>query len=237
MNISVCLAAYNGSNYIIEQINSILPQLEENDELIISDNLSSDNTVELIKNSYTDQRIKLLSCSTIGVVANFQNSILNSKNSIICLCDQDDIWLPGRLDSIRVAHIKYDLVIVNAFVGDINSITIYDNLIYPPSFFSTIFKNRILGCSMSFNRFVLDAALPFPKHIAMHDWWIYLIGIIFFKVTIVITPLFIYRRHANNVSSTLSASRNSLFKRLFMRMNLIFFLILYSIEIINSRSK
>ncbi len=56
--ISVCLATYNGSSYIMEQINSILTQLSAEDELIISDDGSTDNTLDIIL-SYDDVRIKV----------------------------------------------------------------------------------------------------------------------------------------------------------------------------------
>jgi glycosyltransferase involved in cell wall biosynthesis len=221
MNISICIATYNGELYIHEQISSIIPQMKNNDELIISDNFSTDNTINIIINNFFDNRIKIFFCNKLGVVNNFENAILNSTKEIICLCDQDDTWLPGRLDAIRNTHCDYDLIIVNGFINDCLGPKIYDSVFQLPNFTETIFKNSILGCSMSFNRSVAGISLPMPKGIPMHDWWIYLISILCFKVFLIRDPLFIYRRHSSNASSTFSFNENSIFKKLLFRLLLL----------------
>ena len=71
-NISVCLATYNGEKYIKEQIDSILPELKEGDELLILDDCSNDNTVNLINSYLFDVRIKLILNNTnLGHVQTF----------------------------------------------------------------------------------------------------------------------------------------------------------------------
>jgi glycosyltransferase involved in cell wall biosynthesis len=222
MRISICIASYNGGLHIYDQVNSIIPQMSADDELIISDNFSTDNTIDIIKYNFSDPRLKIIYCESQGVASNFQNAILNSINDIICLCDQDDIWLSGRLDSIRKAHLNYDLVVVNGFINHESNICIYDSISSAPPFMSSLCKNAILGCSMSFNKNVASVTVPFPKIIPMHDWWIYLVSILFFKVTLLKKPLFIYRRHSNNVSSTLSPSPNTFITKLIFRMAMIF---------------
>ena len=89
--ISVCMATYNGEKYIQEQIDSILCQLSKDDELVISDDHSTDATCDIIK-SYNDRRIKLfLNELAKGVTHNFENALLHSKGDIIFLADQDDV--------------------------------------------------------------------------------------------------------------------------------------------------
>ncbi len=237
MNVSICIATYNGELFIHHQISSIISQMDDNDELIISDNFSTDNTIEIIKNKFMDPRLKIVYCNKLGVVNNFENAILKSTRDIICLCDQDDIWLPGRLDAIRKSHCVYDLVIVNGYVDDCLGPKLYDSISQLPNFISTLYKNSILGCSMSFNRRVVGISLPFPKGIPMHDWWIYLIATLCFNVLLIREPFFIYRRHSNNASSTLSVSRNKIAKKIFFRLVLLVSLVCLIPKLISFRSK
>ena len=90
--ISVCIATYNGSKYIKEQIDSILPQLDECDEIIVSDDSSTDNTLSILK-SYHDRRIIIFTNQKFNSpIYNFENALKHAKGDIIFLSDQDDIW-------------------------------------------------------------------------------------------------------------------------------------------------
>lgn len=94
--ISVCMATYNGEEYIKEQLESILCQLGEMDEIIISDDGSTDNTLNIIE-SYNDSRIKIhINTGKHGFVYNFENALQKAKGEYIFLSDQDDIWLPEK---------------------------------------------------------------------------------------------------------------------------------------------
>ena len=106
MKVSVCLATYNGEKYIYDQLISILKQINKNDEVIISDDGSTDSTLDIVR-SISDDRIKVYnSCSTLKVVdyetrlsriyLNFKNAILKSSGDVIFLSDQDDIWLDDK---------------------------------------------------------------------------------------------------------------------------------------------
>ncbi len=95
--ISVCIATYNASKYINAQIVSILGQLASNDEVIVSGDLSTDDTVEIIT-SINDARIKVIKSNIrLGVIKNFERSLYAAKGDIIFLSDQDDIWLPNKV--------------------------------------------------------------------------------------------------------------------------------------------
>ena len=94
--ITVCLAAYNGEKYIEEQINSILCQLSLNDELLISDDGSTDKTIKIISD-LNDPRIKLFKNNFKSVQKNFEFLLQNSIGEIIFLSDQDDIWEKNKI--------------------------------------------------------------------------------------------------------------------------------------------
>ena len=98
--ISVCMASYNGEKYIKEQIDSILKQLSDEDELVISDDGSTDNTLSVIQ-SIHDKRIKLIhNQGEHGYSRNFENALKNSKGDYIFLSDQDDVWKDNKVETI-----------------------------------------------------------------------------------------------------------------------------------------
>ena len=121
--ISVCIATYNGERYIVEQIKSILCQINSDDEIVISDAGSTDNTVKEIA-SINDDRIKLLTYngntsapkSSVftkmdAVRLNFENALSNSKGDIIFLADQDDIWMSNKVQRCLNELDKFDCII------------------------------------------------------------------------------------------------------------------------------
>jgi glycosyltransferase involved in cell wall biosynthesis len=203
---SICMATFNGEKFIHKQIKSILTNMKEEDELIVSDDNSKDSTLDIIK-SFDDSRIKLFLNSKAGVINNFQNAIQRASGKIIFLSDQDDVWMDNKRDVI-FNHLKNSSSA--ACLTDCNLIDGNDSIIaesfYPikksgPGFFKNIYRNTFLGCAMAFKKEVLMAALPFPEKIYMHDEWIGLIASLCGNVDFLPDKCFSYRRHGNNVSS------------------------------------
>lgn len=220
MKISICMATYNGENYIQSQISSIIHQMPKNAELIISDNGSCDNTIKII-NSFNDERIILYTYEPKNITRNFENALTKATGDIIFLSDQDDVWLPGRLD-IMVQKLYFcDLVVANAYIVDQDltgtNLVFFGKTKFNSNFFSNLYKNNYIGCCMAFRGNILLKALPFPNNIAMHDWWIGLVASIFFHVEFIDTPLLKFRRHFNNASTTLRKSKFSLLQKFLMR--------------------
>lgn len=231
---SVCLACYNGEKYIIEQVTSILSQLGQFDELIISDNGSSDSTLILLE-ALTDNRVKLFSCIRKGVVNNFENSLIHANGDVIVLCDQDDVWLPGRLEAAHLALSQHDLSMVGLQYVDESLVPLpkYPNTVLPKlSLLSTIAFNGYTGCCMAFRREILELILPFPRLVPMHDWWIALVALgVRANISLSDQKLILYRRHDSNVSSTGAESSFNLAKKLGMRVFITFNLALRLLSI------
>lgn len=232
--ISVCMATYNGEKYIKSQIESILNQLDENDEIIISDDNSSDNTIQILK-SFNDKRIKIYTHSPnlclrkkkLGnyrlVADNFQNALKHAHGDYIFLSDQDDIWCEGRLRKTLEALENSKVVLCNFSIINNDGI-VTKNKEYCDShvpvkkyFLYNIIKCRFMCCCMAFSKEVLKYALPFPKKLMSCDQWIGNLGSLIGNCCFISEPLHLYRRHGNNVSETTEKSRNSFFFKIYFR--------------------
>jgi len=222
--ISVCMATFNGEKYLKEQIKSILIQLEINDEIIISDDGSTDCTIEIIK-SFNDPRIKLYQNSFKNLISNFEFTLNNASGDYIFLSDQDDIWLPNKVELCMKSLISADLVMTNCKLVDSNLEIIHHSFFKlkksKKGLINNLIKNSYLGCCMAFKKELLIKVLPFPKKIPMHDLWISFVAECFFKTKFIEEPLVLYRRHGSNLSVTGEKSPFSLFQKICFRFNII----------------
>lgn len=203
--VSVAIAAYNGEKYISQQLKSILDNLSDSDEVIVSDDGSQDRTLEIVR-SFQDPRIKIIHGPSKGVVKNFENAISACSGDVIFLSDQDDVWKPGKVQSV-LAHIEKTgctCVIHDAEIVDKNLKVI------SPSYFQyrhikegnfyNIVRPGYLGCCMAFTKNMKEHILPIPPHIQMHDRWIGAVCGKYGKNAFLYKPLMYYRRHDENVS-------------------------------------
>ncbi len=207
--ISVCMATRNGEKYLERQLKSILKQLQEDDELIISDDSSTDQTVEIIK-SINDKRIRLLENNTFySPIFNIENALKHSFGEIIVLSDQDDVWLDNKIEVIRHElagvhdHIKlvvHDGYIVDEYENIIND-SIFNRIHSGKGLLKNIYNNTYMGCCIAFSRNLLKIALPFPRNIPMHDMWLGILAELFGTVEFVPKKTINYRRHEQTITS------------------------------------
>lgn len=230
MNVSVCMATYNGEKYIRKQLESIIVQISIDDEIIISDDSSTDATIEIIKR-INDDRIKLYENNKFrNPIFNFENALKKANNDLIFLCDQDDIWEYNKIEIMKKELLNNDLVVSDCKVVDGNLNVLEDSFFYlrnsGKGFIKNLYQNTYLGCCMAFNRKILGKALPFPQKIPMHDIWLGMIGEVFGKTIFINDKLIKYRRHGNNASPTSEKSRYSIYKKINFRFNMLISLIL-----------
>lgn len=221
--ISVCIATYNGEKYISEQLTSILNQLGPNDEVIVSDDGSEDNTIELIE-LINDPRIRIIHSFFKNVILNFENAIKRATGDLIFLADQDDIWYDNKIDELTGYLKDYELVFsnVNVFHDDIQkSYPLYNSDKNYNGFAFNLIKNHCIGATMAFKSDILKYVLPFPKNIPMHDMWIFFITSYYGKTYYYKKPLVYYRRHGLNVTNTGGKSTNNIFKMIKIRLQII----------------
>lgn len=226
IKISVCLATYNGERFIKKQLESILTQLGKEDEIIISDDGSTDKTIDIIS-SLNDSRIKILNHKKDKSISqkylpsfyyasyNFENAIKYATGDVVYLSDQDDIWDKNRISHTLPYMGKYDFLMCNYSVIDSNDNILIKKYLGPNPIGKTllynIWKIPFRGCCMTIKMDVLKKTLPFPTNCINHDLWI---GLYLthkkYKCKFVDEPLHMYRDHTTNVSSVVGKSPNSL---------------------------
>lgn len=207
--ISVCIATHNGEKYIKEQLDSILLQLSAKDEVVISDDGSTDTTLKIIEN-YRDSRIKVYTMkhqlkgmkSHYYVTMNFENALKHASGDYIFLSDQDDVWMHNKVVVCMDALQNYDMVLHNlqCFDGELQPLNrnIYNNSFRPRNYLMR--KGKHYGCALAFKRELLQYILPFPKKLVLHDFWIGILGEIFGRFLFLEVPLTKYRIHGANTS-------------------------------------
>lgn len=231
--ITVCVASFNGANYIGAQLESILASSLVT-EVIVSDDGSLDNTATII-DSFEDPRLRLVAGPKEGIVSNFEFLLSLASGDYIFLSDQDDIWLPDKVEVMLLRLQEADLVVCNCAVVD-KELTVLHRSFFDlrdsgPGFVKNIYKNSYLGCCLAFRKSLLRHALPFPARLPMHDWWLGLIAEAFGRTAFVSTPLTLYRRHGANASATSEVSRVPWLKQVRWRATLLRCLILRRLEI------
>ncbi len=234
--ISVCIATYNAHQYIREQINSVLMQLNLDDEIVIADDGSNDETMAIL-NSIEDNRIRIISGhANLGIIKNFERALYAAKGEIVFLCDQDDVWLPTKISEC-LSQLETSLLVVTDCVVVDSQL----NILYPSffvlrgskkGFINNLYKNGYIGCCMAFRKELLSYALPIPANVPMHDIWLGMLAELKGEVSFLPKQLLLYRRHSGNASDL--ESRYGILQKIYFRMILIF-LIYYRLAAVFSK--
>lgn len=204
--ISVCMATRNGEQFLRPQLLSILRQLDPDDEVIISDDSSTDGTVAIIREC-ADERVRLLEGNTFySPIFNFENSLKRATGDIVVLADQDDVWLDNKVSVIRERFMQQRkrpyLIALDGFVVDEADAVLYESIFAiidaGPGFLKNVYTNRYMGCCLALSRDLLAVALPFPRRIAMHDMWLGQLCELVGQTEFVREKTIRYRRHGTS---------------------------------------
>jgi glycosyltransferase involved in cell wall biosynthesis len=231
--VSVCIATYNGKKYLRQQLDSILTQIGKDDEIVISDDNSTDGTLALIQ-SYGDERIRVLHHDSSQITTtfpldrpthNFENALRHAKGDILFLADQDDVWLPGKVSRVLQALENADMVMHDCILVDpeLNQLApSYFNIVnVTTSAWHNAMKSTVLGCCMAMRRHVLEAALPFPKTNIAHDLWLGMVADRKFRFTLVREPLLMYRKHSRSMTTAGNKSKYGLWFKFRYRLTIL----------------
>lgn len=210
--ISVAMAVYNGERYLPEQLDSILCQLEEDDELVISYDASTDGTWNLLT-EYASRypQIKLFKNTRPGVTGNFSNAIAHCKGDYIFICDQDDKWAENKRASVVESFQSSgaDVVIHNGVhideKGKIISEPFFQMFRIGNGLIRNILKSRYSGCCMAFTKAMARKILPIPDGVGMYDRWIGTVGELMGNICYNDQVLLYHRLHGDNVTASVRA--------------------------------
>lgn len=221
------MAAYNGGRFIRRQIDSILPQLSEDDELIISDDGSTDGTLDIVA-SYSDSRIRLLhhqhkkeyegikySRAFYYATDNFENALKNARGDYIFLSDQDDVWAENKVRRIVPLLDRYDCVMCDSVIIDADGKELNFFWGEKKPFARTVLVNLkrtpFLGCCMALSRRVMAYILPFPNGLICHDLWIGCLCAGRGSMLYLNEALHFYRYHEESVSPSVTGNSENPF--------------------------
>lgn len=219
MTISVAMASYNGRRYIAQQTESILAQLGAEDELVISDDGSTDGTRDYLEAlAARDSRVKVLDGPQCGVVANFERALSACKGRWIFLADQDDVWHPDKCAAVLACAEATGAVLImhDARITDEHGEVLQESFFAlrgsRTGFVRNYIKNSYIGCCIAFSRQLLPYILPFPDTIPMHDQWIGLQAERHGGTALLEQPLIDYRRHGDNATAMTHGSVMSMLR-------------------------
>lgn len=216
--ISILLASYNGEAYIAEQIDSLMSQSERNFKLFIQDDCSSDGTFSIARAYAAKEPGKVSarqnSVNSGGPKHNFIKMMIERKDDYLMLCDQDDVWLPDKIE-ISLAEMRRQ----EAERGAETPILVHTDLIVAgkdlrvisPSYKKAmnsnfgktalrncVIQNTLTGCTAMYNRALANLITEAPPFTVAHDWWLLLLASAFGRVAPLEARTVLYRQHGGN---------------------------------------
>lgn len=217
--IDILMATYNGETFLRAQLDSILQQSNQDWQLIIRDDCSTDATVQIIKEYQLlrPEQIRLIRAEQPSGSAqnNFFRLLRYSTAEYVMFADQDDVWLKDKvqntLEKMRELEEPYgaqtpllvhtDLAVVDAALRVINpSLFQMHNMDAARNQLNNIVvQNIVTGCTMMVNRALMDLVTEIPAHAVMHDMWLALIAAAFGQIGFLDRATMLYRQHGQNV--------------------------------------
>lgn len=222
--VSVCMATHNGARFIEEQLTSILDQLTSNDEAIVVDDASTDDTPDRVE-KLGDARIRLLRLPTnVGYVRAFERALNLARGDHVFLADQDDVWPLGR-----VALMQQALGSAAVVAGNVALLNGPDHIRGPfgerdwrlrSGHERRRLRNAVrlaasdlpyYGSAMAVRRDALEVALPFPPSVReLHDAWLVLVAMGLNSLGHVDERVVLRRVHDGNATGSIRSPREIL---------------------------
>lgn len=216
--VDILLATYNGAAYIEEQVRSLIAQTYTQWRLLVHDDGSTDQTLAILKSlAAEDERVLLIEDGIVGlgVERNFIHLLRHSTAPYCMFCDQDDVWLPQKIDRMLEVMQQHDqskpqVLYSNAFLWSTERGIISDKntLTYPTTLRKTLFLNTgIQGAAALMNSKMREIVAEPLTYYAMHDHVLLLAGLCFGEVHYLHESLMYYRQHDKNVTGNAPGSK------------------------------
>ena len=221
MKVNILMSTYNGQQFLAEQIRSIQDQSHTDWTLFIRDDGSSDNTKEILKDfERQDSRIHLIDSDksdNLGVIKSFHKLVNHDRADYYFFSDQDDVWLPNKLElSLKEAQnyladlplmVYMDLKVVNQ---DLEIMT--ESMVKSQSHHANtelvqeLTENTVTGGVAMINH-ALAEMWQVTDDILMHDWYLALLASAFGNLVFIDQPGELYRQHSDNVLGARTLSK------------------------------
>jgi len=207
MRVNILLSTFNGEAYLEELLVSLNKQTYKNIRVIVRDDGSTDSTPNILRNFAKKNNFQVIYGKNIGVIKSFYTLVkeLDSKDELYAFCDQDDIWLPNKVEravtilSKEKAGTLYcsNLEYVDENLKHIKFTQLPTNL----SFNNAITENIAIGCTIMFDEQLKKKFLEAdPRDMLMHDWWMYLLASTFGSIRYDEYCGILYRQHSLSVT-------------------------------------
>jgi glycosyltransferase involved in cell wall biosynthesis len=208
--ISIVLCTYNGERFLQEQIDSLLQQTWANTEIIVSDDQSSDGTRNILRQYENDRRFHIhFQPVNLGAIRNFEFATGLATGEYIAFSDQDDIWLPEKIEKLYRAIGDHWMAYSDSILVDENGQSLQQQLSGLRRMYSGkdtkgfVFSNVVWGHAMMINRQLLPHVLPIPSNIP-HDIWFAYKAAVLTGIVYIDEPLNLYRQHKHTVTTTIA---------------------------------
>lgn len=208
--VSVAIASYNGEKFIREQLDSIYNQTYKNIEVVVTDDCSSDKTVEILREYHKKQGLRYyVNDKNLGLIENFEKAMSLCKGKYIALADQDDVWKPEKIETLVNEIGDYTLAYAHTIevIDDRGSVVYRFKDTHRISKFGTgkpirrlIAFNWIVSHQILFKRELMDLALPIPSSQHYHDAWLAIVAAKMNGVKFVNKDLMNYRQHQSSLT-------------------------------------
>lgn len=201
------MATYNGAKFLSQQLDSIFNQTLPPDEVVIVDDCSKDDTVNIIKDYST--KYNIVFCQNehnLGVNKTFERAISMASGDYICISDQDDVWFPNKIQKSYetiVAHEYGGPICVSSYYKDVDenmNVCNYERKISDSEWEHVMYGYASQGCSLMFNKQLKEHILPLSETF-IYDHYIGLLSCFVGKRYVIGETLMYYRHHGNNVVS------------------------------------
>lgn len=214
MKVSIAMATYNGGDFLRDQLQSLLDQTRTPDELVITDDGSSDDTAQIVdafRDSAPFPIIFSVNPARLGYVGNFDRALSKVTGDLVFLCDQDDVWFPDKIASVEALALAYPdrwLFMNDALLTDGNLNEVGLTKLGQVRAAGLTDKAFVMGCCCAVRGKLLDICLPIPQECRSHDNWIVRFADALALRYIHPFSLQYYRRHGANTSEFI-ANRTS----------------------------
>lgn len=233
--ISILLSTYNGGKYLKEQLDSILSQSFNDFKVLVRDDGSTDNTVAILKEyeKMYPTKINLIKDDggNLRSTRSFMRLLENSDSEYVMFCDQDDVWLPEKVERTlkKIIEMKQefgdipllvhtDLVVVDENLSIINNSFFNFQKIdpYKDSFNNLLMQNVITGCTVMINKKLVQKCLPISDGVIIHDWWAGLVASKFGRIGYLSQATIQYRQHVDNVVGAKGFTIRAVFRKIYV---------------------